>query len=202
MSTPVLNVRAAGVTVAVTAVISTLIYKFGDLLELMFTPQVAASILHFSAQVVLVALIAIATVLVGWVITGFFRDLWLDPVIDPDTKKEKWEHEAKRLKTCSFIWTFLLSFAALSLRYIHAADWRTIAEQLLYIGVGAVLIGGASVPLYDIVVKRGWPRFIRWLYPTKLVQTPNGVEERDVTQPSNPETERTIVVPRPTPPKE
>jgi len=197
MSTPVLNIRAAGVTAAATGVIAALIWKFGDLLEAMFTPQKAATILFYSGQALLVLAIAVATILVGWVITGFFRDLWLDPVIDEETKKEKWEHEAKRLKTCSFIWTFLLSFAALSLRYVHAADFRTIAEQLLYIGVGAILIGGASVPLYDIIVKRGWPRFLRYLFPTKLVQTAHGVEERDVTQPSNTETEKTVVVPRP-----
>lgn len=184
MSLPTtLNVRAVGFTAAVIGVATTLVWKFGDLLELLFTPALAAAIVRVAAQVVLVILISIGAILVGWVITAFFRDLVLTPERDKDGKP-KWDSHANRLKFCSFMWTFFVSFAALSLRYVHGAEWRWILEQLLYIGVGAILIGGASVPAYDVVVKRWWPRALRHYFPTKIVVTPTGEQERDADAPS------------------
>lgn len=202
MSTPVLNVRAAGVTVAATGVISALIWKFGDLLELLFTKELAADIVNKTVFVVVVLLIGVVAIMLGWAITGAFRDLWLDPIIDPETKKKKkWDHEARRLKRCSFVWTFVVAFVGLSLRFRYSSTDIIVAlEQLFYNLIGSVIFARASVPLYDVVVKRGWPAFLRYLFPTKLVQTPDGIEERDVTVPSAPD-EKTMVVRKP-PPKE
>lgn len=187
-----INTRAVGITVALTAVASTLIYKFGDLLELLFTPEVAADIVRVSIELVAIFIIALATIGIGWVTTKLFRELWLEP--DP---KLGWKPHRKRLMACSFVWTFIGNFIALCLRYVYEAPPREVIELLLWIGGWTILVAGASMPLYDVIVKRLWPRLIAHYIPgMKLVQTPTGLDARDQGEPSGDE-EHTVVTGKP-----
>lgn len=68
-------------------------------------------------------------------------------------------------------------------------------------GVFAALIIGVASPTVYVAAVKTLYRYLPWLEPkmsarpTKIVQTPEGYEERDITQPSNPD-EKTIFTKR------
>lgn len=191
-----MNARALTWAAALSGAAALVIWKAGDVLALMFTPEVAAVIIRYLLEGIVMLLVGFAAIAVGWTTTRLFRDLMLIPDVDDKTGKKKWEVHTRRLMLCSFVWTFLTCFAALSLRYLHDAPARQVLERLLYIFIGAIVVSGISIPAYDIIVKRAWPKFLRHFFPTKFVQTPNGVDERPADEPSDPTTEKTIVLDR------
>jgi hypothetical protein len=187
-----MNGRALTWLAALSGAASLVIWKAGDVLAALFTPEVATLIVTNVFQLTVIILIAIASIGIGWTTTYLFRTLWLDP--DPIYG---WKPHTRRLMLCSFTWTTGANFGLLLLRFETGhGTARDIVTHLAYNFAWTVVVGGISILAYDVVVKRAWPRIMRHFFPSKLVQTPDGVVERDVDVPSDPTTEKTIVVDR------
>ena len=187
-----MNARALTWLAALSGAASLVIWKAGDVLADLFTPAIASLIVYNAVQLVAVIAIAIASIGIGWTTAYLFRTVWLDP--DPVLG---WKPHTRRLMLCSFTWTTVTNFGLLLLRFETGNGVaRDIITDVAYNFVWTIVVGGISIVTYDIVVKRLYPKMVRSFFPTKFVQTPTGTEERPVDEPSDPTTERTIVIDR------
>ena len=187
-----MNGRALTWLAALSGAASLVIWKAGDVLAALFTPEIATLIVYNIVQLAAVLIVALASIGIGWTTTYLFRTLMLDP--DPVTG---WKPHTRRLMLCSFTWTTATNFLLLLLRYESGnGTARDVITHLAYNFVWTIVVGGISIVTYDIVVKRLYPKMVRSFFPTKFVQTPTGTEERPVDEPSDPTTERTIVIDR------
>jgi hypothetical protein len=186
-----MNARALTWLAALSGAASLVIWKAGDVLAALFTPEVATLIVQNVVQLVVILLIAIASIGIGWTTTYLFRTLWLDP--HPTLG---WKPHTRRLMLCSFTWTTGTNFLLLLLRYETGhGTARDIITHIAYNFVWTVVVGGISIVTYDVVVKRLYPKMMRHFFPSKFVQTPAGVEERPADEPSAPG-EKTILLDR------
>lgn len=196
-----MNGRALTWLAALSGAASLVIWKAGDVLSALFTPEVATLIVTNLFQLSVIILIALASIGIGWTTTFLFRSLFLDPVpvLDKDGKptgEMTWQPHTRRLMLCSFTWTTGTNFLLLLLRYETGhGTARDIITHLAYNFVWTIVVGGISIVTYDIVVKRLYPKMIRHFFPTKFVQTPTGTVERDADEPSAPD-EKTVMADR------
>jgi hypothetical protein len=193
-----MNPRALTWLAALSGAASLVIWKAGDVLSALFTPEVATLIVTNVFQLTVILLIALASIGVGWTTAYLFRVMMLTP-----HPTEGWKPHTQRLMMCSFTWTAGTNFLLLLLRYETGhGTAKDIITHLAYNFVWTVVVGGISILAYDVVVKRLYPRLIRHFFPSKFVQTPSGVVERDADVPSDPTTEKTIMMDREPEPSE
>lgn len=180
---------------ALTGAAALVIWQFGDRIVELLTPERVAWLVNGTWQLFVIIVIGIGAIGIGWTTTEVFKR----GVYDPD----EWGTGPvkRRLMLCSFVWTSLANFTMLSLRFIYEAPLRHIAEVLLYIGGETIVVAGIGLVSYNVVVNLLWRSVLRHFWPTKWVQTPSGIEERLADEPSDPDTEKTIVTKPRDPPK-
>lgn len=182
-----MNGRALTLGAALTGAVSLIIWQLGDVLTALIGPELATLLAVSAWECIVILLIAAGAIIVGWTTTEVFKRGMYDP--------DEWVEQRRRFWLCSFVWTTTMNFGLLSLRYVHDAPARRVVEVVAYLAMWTIVVGGASIPIYDVAVKRLWPR-IRRMWPTKVVRLADGTEEdRPLDEPST-EGERTIVTER------
>lgn len=174
---------------AVGAGLALLATKFFDVLAALLGPELALKIVDFIFNVIIILGIAVASIIVSWVVTEVFKRIrWENP--------DEWRENKGRLWLCSITWNFVVNGGALVVRYQPFEMTRNALEIAFFIGIWTTVVCGIGIAAYDVFVNRLWHRLLRHFFPTKLVRTPKGVVERDADVPSDPQSEKTIVIDR------
>lgn len=198
----------------VSAGLGVVVTKFFDVLAALVGPESALYIVDKLVQFFVIILVAIASIIVSWVVTEVFkRAKYPEPsgVMSEDKKtvlQPSWKALKGRLWLCSITWNFIVNGGFLIVRYQPFVLDRNAFETLGAILIWTAVVCGIGIASYDIFVRKLYHKIMRQLFPTKYVKItkPDGTvtfEERPADQPSDPASEKTMLPDRtqPKPPE-